>query len=113
MSLAQLRREVDSIKRKLARELRVVRARRVAENYCNLWADLVARKMLPPDPLRLLKDLFKHTGQPGNFASASNYLEQCRQRRHLPYPGAILFRLLPMEASAGLISFWTPGPVKY
>ena len=113
MSLAQLQREINAIKRKLVHELRVVRARRVATKYCDLWADLVARKKLPPDPFRLLKNLFKHTGQPGAFARASDYLDQCRQRRHLPNPNAILYRLLPKEAGLGLISYWTPDPVVY
>ena len=113
MSLSQLRTQVNSIKRKLVRELRVVRARRVAEDYCHLWAYLVARKMLPPDPFRLLKNLFKHTKQPGNFAAADRYLNRCREQRHLPYPDAILFRLLPAEANLGLISYLIPHPVKY
>ena len=38
MSLSQLRTQVNATKRKLVRELRVVRARRVAEDYCDLWA---------------------------------------------------------------------------
>ena len=113
MSLAQLRREVNSIQRKLVPELRVVRARRVAEKYCNLWADLVARKKRPPDPFRLLKNLFKNTRLPGAFARACDYLEECRERRHLPHPDGILYRLLPKEAEMGLISYWTPEPVKY
>ncbi len=113
MSLSQLRSEVNAIKRKLVRELRVVRARRVAEDYCDLWASLVARKKLPPDPFRLLRNLFKHTKQPGNFAAADGYLNRCREQRHLPYPDAILFRLLPAEANLGLISYLVPDPVKY
>ena len=84
MSLSQLRSEVNAIKRKLVRELRVVRARRVAEDYCGLWKDLVARKKLPPDPFRLIRNLFKHTRQPGDFAAADGYLNKCRERRHLP-----------------------------
>ena len=113
MSLSQLRSQVNAIKRKLVRELRVVRARRVAEDYCDLWANLVARKKLPPDPFRLLRNLFKHTKQPGNFAAADGYLNRCREQRHLPYPEAILFRLLPAEANLGLISYLVPDPVKY
>ena len=113
MSLAQLQREVNAIKRKLVHELRVVRARRVANRYCDLWADLVARKKLPPDPFRLLKNLFKHTGQPGAFARASDYLDKCWRRRHLPNPNAILYRLLPGEADLGFISFRTPDPIPY
>ena len=50
MSLSQLRSEVNAIKRKLVHELRVVRARRATEDYCDLWKDLVTRKNLPPDP---------------------------------------------------------------
>ena len=113
MSHAQLRHEVNAIKRKLVRELRVVRARRVAEDYCELWADLVARKKLPPNPFRLLKNLFKHTGNPGDFANADGYLEQCRRQRHLPSPGGILLRLLPKEAQLGLIPRRTPNSVGY
>ena len=113
MSLSQVRREVNAIKRKLVRELRVVRARRAVEDYCGLWASLVARKKLPPDPFRLLLSLRKHTKNPGDFARAEDYLNQCYDRRHLPYPDAILFRLLPREAGMGLISYLTPDPVKY
>ena len=113
MSLSQLRREVNSIQRQLFRELRVVRARSVAEDYCGLWANLVSRKKLPPDPFRLLKKLFQHTRHPGHFAAADRYLNQCRERRHLPHPDGILFRLLPKEANLGLISYLTPNPVKY
>ena len=113
MSLAQLQREVNAIQRRLIRELRVVRARRVAEDYCDLWADLVSCKKLPPDPFRLLKKLFQHTRRPGDFAAADSYLNRCREQRHLPHPDSILFRLLPKEANLGLVSYWTPHPVKY
>ena len=113
MSLAQLRREVNAIQRKLVPELRVVRARRVANKYCDLWAELVRRKKQPPDPFRILRNLFRHTSEPGNFAAVDGYLNQCRERRHLPYPDAILCRLLPKEANSGLVSYWTPEPVKY
>ena len=113
MSLAQLRREVDAIQRRLVHELRVVRARRVVVEYCDLWADLVSSKKLPPDPFRLLRNLFRHTSRPGSFPDAYGYLDQCRERRHLPHPDGILFRLLPKEADLGLISYWTPDPVKY
>ena len=113
MSPAQIRRELNPIKRKLVRELRVIRARRVTNRYCDLWADLVSRDMLPPDPFRLLKNLFKHTSEPGNFARASDYLNNCQVRRHLPHPNGILSGLLPMEAHLRLVSFRTPDPVSY
>ena len=113
MSLTQLQRELNAIKRQLVHELRVVRARRVATRYCTLWADLVARKSLPPDPGRLLKNLFKLTSRPGDFMAVSSYLNECREQRHLPDPGGILFRLLPREADLRLISRWTPDPVPY
>ena len=67
MSLAQLRREVNAIQRKLVPELRVVRARRVANKYCDLWAELVRRKKQPPDPFRILRNLF---GTPVNPATS-------------------------------------------
>ena len=104
---------INAIKRRLVHELRVVRARRVAKEYCDLWAGLVSRKKLPPDPFRLIRKLFRHTSRPGNFAKADGYLNWCRERRHLPYPDAILFKLLPKQADLGLIPRWTPDPVKY
>ena len=45
--------------------------------------------------------------------SVSSYLNQCREQRHLPDPGGILYRLLPREADLRLISRWTPDPVEY
>ena len=53
------------------------------------------RKSLPPDPARLLKNLFKLTSRPGDFMSVSSYLNQCREQRHQPDPGGILYRLRP------------------
>ena len=107
MSLSQLRREVNSIQHRL------VRARRVAEDYCDFWAGLVSRKKLPPGPFRLLKKLFKHTRSPRHFAAADRYLNQRREQRHLPHPDGILFRLPPKEAGLGLIYYLTPYTVKY
>ena len=80
MSLSQLRSEVNSIKRKLVRELRVVRARRVAEDYCGLWKDLVARKKLPPDPLRLIRKPLQAHQATRRF--------RCRRRLSEPVPRA-------------------------
>ena len=75
MSLAQLQREVNAIKRKLVHELRVVRARRAAAWYCNLWEELVVvHETLPPAPQRLLQKLLKNTGGPGFFARPFDYL---------------------------------------
>ena len=113
MSLAQLQREVNAIKRHLVHELRVVRARRVVTRYCDLWADLVARKILPPSPARLAKNLIKHTGGNGHFLRARDYLNDCREQRHLPHPNAILSHLLPSETSMGLIPRRKPEPVPY
>ena len=113
MSFAQLRREVNALQRKLVRELRVVRARRAVREYCDYWAFLVSKNKLPPDPFRLLRRLRQHTRRPGNFMAAEAYLNRCRERRHLPHPNGILFRLLPQEAALGLISYWTPAPVQY
>ena len=107
MSLSQLRREVNSIQHRLTR------ARRVAEDYCDFWADLVSCKKLPPGPFRLLKKLFKYTRSPRHFAAADHYLNQCREQRHLPHPDGILFRLPPKETDLGLISYLTLHPVKY
>ena len=113
MSLAQLRREVNSLRLKLVLELRVVRARPVVQDYCHLWKQLVSKKKPPPNPTRLLRNLYRRTGYRGQFALVSNYLEECQALHHLPYPGKVLFNLLPDEASRGLISFHVPEPVKY
>ncbi len=93
MSLSQLRSEVNAIKRKLVRELRVVRARRAVEDYCGLWASLVARKKLPPDPFRLLlKPASSTPSNPGDFAA----------RRRLPQSSAMTAATCPtpMQSSS-------------
>ena len=113
MSLAQLRREANALRLRFVHELRVVRARRVVEDYCDIWAGLISKKKLPPGPFRLLRNLQRHTGNPNNFRRAHNYLDQCRERRELPHPNGILINLLPTEADRGLISYRLPAPVKY
>ena len=103
MSLAEIRHSVAALKRKLAKELRLVRARRVANEYCDQWANLMRCKKLPSDPFRLLAKLLKHTTCAGRFSAAHAYLSQCRRNRHLPQPDDLLLRLLPGEVSLGIL----------
>ena len=48
MTISQLRRRIDSLKRQCARELAIIRLLRIAEAVANDWG-----RSQPPDPPRL------------------------------------------------------------
>ena len=57
MTFSQLRREVDSLLRKYATELRVYDLRPLADEYCDQWEESVAQDETPPMPSGLFEKL--------------------------------------------------------
>ena len=104
MTLSQLRREVNAIMRKLATEIAVCRTRRAADAYCDQWQELIAEKSLPPAPQRLFKRLPRKDYLRHRFPAVQNYLDDCRQSRHIPHPNEILRRLIPSAAASRLVA---------
>ena len=50
MTLGQIRREIEALKRKYAKELTILRLRRQAEEVCDQWERAVNDQQEPPQP---------------------------------------------------------------
>ena len=54
-SLGQIRRQIKAVQRRFARELAVVRLRRVADQISEQWAIAAANKKPRPDPFACVR----------------------------------------------------------
>ena len=103
MTLYQIRRRVDSLKRKFAVELTVVKLRPAVDEYCDWWQQLIEKKKLPPAPNRLLQKIPGKGCLRYTFPAISNYLDRCRIDCRVPLPNMILRFLVPKAVDRGLL----------
>ena len=108
--LSGLRRRVDALLRKYAREITVVRVRRLADEYSLQWTVAVADRQPPPDThsfiLRVADAGFRLT----TFMSVHKYLEECRSQNAVPEKDKMTQALLPWYgASVPFYRFDTAG----
>ena len=97
--LSDLRRRVDALLRKYAKEVAVVRLRRLTQEYSLEWtvavAVAVANQQPPPDThsfiLRVAAAGFRLT----TFMSVHKYLEECRSQNAVPEKDKMTQALLP------------------
>ena len=82
--LSGLRRRVDALLRKYAKEVAVVRLRQLTEEFSLQWTVAIADHQPPPDThpfiLRVADAGFRLTA----FMSVHEYLETCRSQNTLP-----------------------------
>ena len=94
-----LRRRVDALLRKYAREVAVVRLRRLTQEYSLQWTVAVADRQPPPDThpfiLRVAAAGFRLT----TFMSVRKYLEGCRSKNTVPEKDKMAQALLPWYGS--------------
>ena len=97
--LSGLRRRVDALLRKYAREVAVVRLRRLTSEFSLQWTVAIADRQPPPDThpfiLRVADAGFRLT----TFMAAHHYLERCRSQNTLPDSYKLLRALLPWYRS--------------
>ena len=107
MSVAQIRRFVDSVMRKFHIELTAYRLRPDVAEYCDQWRELTAKDKLPPNPKRLIHKLPNTETLRSEFAAVHNYLDRCRLAGKVPIPDGIISLLFPRAATRGLL----PNPL--
>ena len=90
MTLSELRRHIDALKRKFARELAVIKLRRVAEAVANDWTPSE-----PPEPSDVIRRIAKAGFRLPTFARLHRYLDDTRREGDVPYPNTIVLSLLP------------------
>ena len=97
--LSGLRRRVDALLRKYAREVAVVRLRRLTNEYSLQWTVAIADRQPPPDThpfiLRVADAGFRLT----TFMSVHKYLERCRSQNTVPDSTKMAQALLPWYGS--------------
>ena len=90
MTISQLRRRVDALKRRFAPELAIIKAHRIAEAVANNWT---------PGELADPADVIKRVADAGfrlpTIGRLRRYLDDTRRRGDVPDPFAIVFNLLP------------------
>ena len=90
MTISQIRRRVDALKRKFAPELAIIKLRRIAEAVADHWDP--AQPTVPSDVIgRIAKAGFRLP----TFANLARYLNDTRRQADVPDPDAIVLSLLP------------------
>ena len=110
MTLSQLRRRIDALKRKLAPELAIIKARRIAEAVANDW-----KPSQPPDPAHVVKRFSDAGFRLPTFARLHSYLDDNRRNGEIPYPGVMVYQLLPWAWNHRydrLLDFDLPAPAR-
>ena len=90
MTISQLRRRIDALKRKFARELAIIKARRIAETVAHDW-----KPSQPPDPSHVVKRFADSGFRLPTFTRLSRYLKDARRQGEVLDPESIVLELLP------------------
>ena len=90
MTISQIRRRVDALKRRFARELAIIKLRRLAEAVSDDWDP-----DHPPEPAHVIARIAKAGFRLPTFARLSRYLKDTRRQGDVPESEAIVLNLLP------------------
>ena len=90
MTLCQIRRRVNALKRKFVLELAIIRLRRIAEAVANDW-DLDE----PPEPHDVIQRVAKAGFRLSTFMRLRWYLNDAIRQGEVPEPRRIVTSLLP------------------
>ena len=80
MTLSQIRRHIDALKRKFARELAIIKLRRIAE---------------APEPSDVISRIAQAGFRLPTFARLHRYLADTRRKGEVPFPDDMVLSLLP------------------
>ena len=106
MTFSRLRREVGSLLRKYAKELRVDHLRPLTDEYCDQWEESFAQDETSPMPSGLFEKLPGKSTLRQYFPAVFNYLNDCRWSPCLPHPN----RILALPSPRPRLTTWCPGP---
>ena len=90
MTISQIRRRVDALKRRFAPELTIIKLRRIAEAVSDEWDPSA-----PPAPADVIGRIAKAGFRLPTFANLGRYLNDTRRQGNVPDPGDIVLNLLP------------------
>ena len=90
MTISQLRRRIDALKRKFARELIIIKLRRIAEAVADDWDP-----ECPPEPADVIRRIADAGFRLTTFTRLSRYLKDVRRQGEVPDSESIVLELLP------------------
>ena len=90
MTLSEIRRRVDALKRKFARELAIIKLRRIAEAVADDWTPAE-----PPEPSAVIRRIVKAGFRLPTFVRLRRCLEDARRKGEVPDSESIVLSLLP------------------
>ena len=89
MTPSELRRGIDAIKRKFAREPAIIKLRRIAEAVADDWDPTE-----PPEPSDVIRRIVRAGFRLPTFARLRRCLDDARRRGEVPDPESIVLSLL-------------------
>ncbi len=95
MTLSQIRREIEALKRKYANELAILRLRRQAEEVCHQWERAVSDQQEPPQPHAVVGKMADAGLFLSTYITLHHYVKRIREQGSLPEPRQIVLNLLP------------------
>ena len=90
MTVSQLRRRVNALKRRFAPELTIIKLRRIAEAVADDWTP-----DQPPEPSDVIRRIANAGCRLPTFARLNRYLNDTRRQGDVPDPESIVINLLP------------------
>ncbi len=104
----ELRRRVDSLRRRLARELAIRQTQEIAQEYCMRWHVAQSGHQPLPDNLSLITRINRSGLYLPTLPALNSYLQRCRANGNSPLWEEITRVLLPWAAALHM----TPPPHK-
>ena len=94
-TLSSLRRQIEALKRKYAREIAAAVLEPVADKIVNLWDIATAKNQPQPSPLICVRKVAEAGFRLRTFKALHGYIEDCRYYGRFPDADEIINKLLP------------------
>ena len=101
MTISQIRSRVNALKRRFARELVILKVRRIAEAVADHWTPSE-----PHDPVGVIQRFAKAGLRLSTYGRLHQYLDRTRRQNEVPEARAMLFTLLPWAADERYDNFF-------
>ena len=105
MTLFQIRCRINALKRRFARELAIVKLRRIAEAVSDQWDP-----DRPPEPADVIGRIADAGFRLSTFTRLSRYLKDTRRQGELPEPESIVLEAAALGREPPLPGTPPPGP---
>ena len=110
MTLSQIRRRIDALKRRFARELAIIKLRRISEAVSDDWDP-----SQPPEPADVIGRFAAVGYRLPTYTDLARYLKDTQRQGNVPDPCDIVLNLLPWAGNdryRELLRWELPAPAR-